>query len=337
MGRREIGAASPLHETAPGWEIEMMIHKMGGKLNRTGYRKVKSPFWRKAGVACMALVLAKAGGFSLSVQAAPATLKAPDATVYEQANEGSNAVGSLVEGNSFEYIGDVTAEDGSVWHQITTANGATGYIRGDRELELREEEPGPQGQEGQNEPEGQDAPAENGGDTTPAENGPGENGPTEGGQGVGENTGEAAGGTDEEMPEDDGTEETPEEGSGEDEEDPGDGDGMVAAGNMRNDQTKKYVLDVSAKVKERESFGEINTDIEGVKRKKAGADMTLMIGMSVLCFCAWAVIVCLSRMRRLKWGTDGEEVPDPGRRRVQRKIEKKKHNQKRKAKKYKKL
>lgn len=263
---------------------------------------------------CMSVGLAGTGCFLLPVQATPATLKSPDATVYEQTSEGSNAVGSLVEGSSFEYIGDVTAEDGSVWHQVTTANGASGYIRGDRELELREEEPVPESQEGQNEPEGQDAPAEDGGDTAPAGNEPPEgNAPEDNGDG------------------------TPEEGGGEEEENPGDGEPIAAARNLHNEQAKKYVMDTSAKVKEKGSLAEINAGARNMESKKAGIDTTLVTGMAVVFLCVGTVILCLSRMRKLKWETGVEGVLEPGRSRTQRKIEKKKHSQKRKVKKPKRL
>jgi len=66
--------------------------------------------------------------------AAPASLESSSAVIYGQAGEGSNAVGNLIQGSTFDYLGDVTAEDGSTWHKITTANGVTGYIRGDLAL-----------------------------------------------------------------------------------------------------------------------------------------------------------------------------------------------------------
>lgn len=312
--------------------MEMIIHKTGRELNRgglgrAGCRKAALRSRRMAGAACIVAGLACTGCFLLPAEAAPATLKSPDATVYEQADEDSNAVGSLVEGSSFEYTGDVTAEDGSVWHQVTTANGATGYIRGDRELELREEEPAPEGREGQNGPE------EDGGDTAPAENEPTDDGA------AGENAGEAAGGAEEETsegnaPEGSEDEETPEEGGGED---PGDDDAVAAARSLRNDQAKKYVMDSSMKVKERGSLAGTNTGVESVKSKKAGADTALIIGMAVVFCCIGTIILCLSGIRKLKWETGAEVIWDPAGSRAQRKTEKKKHSQKRKAKKSKRL
>ena len=100
---------------------KMIGQKSHGELNRGGYLRKTGGFWSAVGIVCTVLVIASTGPFLLLVQAEPATLRSPDATVYEQTNEGSNAVGNLVEGGSFDYIGDVTAEDGSVWHQITTS------------------------------------------------------------------------------------------------------------------------------------------------------------------------------------------------------------------------
>lgn len=108
-------------------------------------RKTLSVLLGTAGTVC---ILACIGGdLSLSADAASATLKAQDAVVYEQPDEESSPVGNLVEGSSFEYAGDVTAEDGTVWHQVATADGISGYIKGDLEMEIGEEEAFPEGQD----------------------------------------------------------------------------------------------------------------------------------------------------------------------------------------------
>lgn len=66
-----------------------------------------------------------------TVQAAPVSLDSSSAVVYGEADEESSAVANLIRGSTFDYQGDVTAEDGSVWYIITTADGVNGYIRGD--------------------------------------------------------------------------------------------------------------------------------------------------------------------------------------------------------------
>ena len=83
-------------------------------------KRVPEALWSMLGAAC---IFACTEGFALVADAAPATLKSEDAAIYEQADESSNPVGNLVQGSSFEYLGDVTAEDGTVWHQGSTADG----------------------------------------------------------------------------------------------------------------------------------------------------------------------------------------------------------------------
>lgn len=80
------------------------------------------------------------GGYALTAEAAPAVLNAESAVVYEQTSETSAPLGNLVQGGSFEYLGDVTAEDGSVWHAVTIQGGAAGYIRGDAAIEQKNTE-----------------------------------------------------------------------------------------------------------------------------------------------------------------------------------------------------
>lgn len=103
------------------------------KQHNRGSRHRKCLF-HKALLAVCVLILG--GCFVLRAEAAPATLQSSSAVIYEQTSEGSTPVGSLVQDSSFEYLGDVTAEDGSVWHAVATSTGVSGYIRG--ELEVRE-------------------------------------------------------------------------------------------------------------------------------------------------------------------------------------------------------
>lgn len=292
---------------------EMMIHKAEGKLNRTG-------FGNTVGVACMVCAAAAyvwIRSFTLSVQAAPAALTSPDATVYEQTDEGSSQVGNLVEGSTFEYLGDVTAEDGSVWHQVTTAGGVNGYIRGDKEIEITAEEEAASEEQG-----GQEASTgENAGE-------PAGNMPADGGENAGENTGEMPG-------ENGGGEERTEEGAGEElEEGIGEEleeDNAAAVINMQNNREKSYVLDPSGKIKERETAAGPDSGIQNGSRMKAGIDMPLILGILVIVFCAGTIRICLGKIRQLKCGGDSSGMTDVGRNRVHRKIEKKKRRKAKKA------
>lgn len=313
----------------------MIKRKSDRKMNRGRYTKTGLCFGRMVGTVWMAAVFAFAGCFALSAMAAPAALGSSDATVYEQANEGSNPVGNLVEGSTFEYTGDVTAEDGSVWHQITTAGGATGYIKGDREIEIREEEPASE-EQGE-----QEAPAGEGGEPETAENEPDE--AADGIEGnTGENTGDNPAGEDGEVPAGDGgdaleendgeDEETPEEGDRDMEEEPEDGN-ILAAINMQNNRKKNYALSTSEKIKDRGTFTRGNSGIPKVEGKKTGLDMTLIIGITVVLFCAEVIYTCLVRIKRLKWETEEGGTWDTGKSRIHKKAEKKKRSQKRKVKK----
>lgn len=75
----------------------------------------------------------------IEVEAVPATLDSDTAVIYEQPAENSSNVGSLVRDNAFEYVGDITAEDGSVWHEVITVNGISGYIKADIQMNMTEE------------------------------------------------------------------------------------------------------------------------------------------------------------------------------------------------------
>lgn len=63
--------------------------------------------------------------------AAPAALASASSVVHEAADENSNAVGNLVQGNTFELIETITAENGDTWHLISMSNGVQGYILGE--------------------------------------------------------------------------------------------------------------------------------------------------------------------------------------------------------------
>lgn len=78
------------------------------------------------------------GGSVLPVKAAPAVLDSASAVVYEQMSEASAPLQNLIQDESFEHLGDVTAEDGSLWHAVTTSGGISGYIRGDIEIRARQ-------------------------------------------------------------------------------------------------------------------------------------------------------------------------------------------------------
>ncbi len=123
---------------------------------------------------------------NIVVLAAPVSLESPSAVVYEQASEGSNAVGNLIQDSTFDYQGDVTAEDGSTWHMVTMANGVSGYIRGDLALSPVENGEAGTGAEAEGGEEGTDPETENGeaGADAGAENG-------EAGAGIGTENGEA--------------------------------------------------------------------------------------------------------------------------------------------------
>ena len=251
------------------------------------------------------------GSRSLSLQAAPATLTSADAAVYEQADEGSSQIGNLVEGSSFEYIGDVTAADGSIWHQITMSDGVNGYIRGDREMEIRTEEAAGEGQgeQGTAPEEGGDTPAENEAAAGGVEADAQEN------RGNGNEAGEAS-----------GENENPEEN-----EELEENETVAAVGNMQNNQEKKYVLDSSAKIKEREGSADSTITIVNKKGIKERIDKALLMGMAVVLFCTVTVYICLARIRMLNCGINDGRTLEAGKEKLHRKIEKKKRRKVKKA------
>ena len=314
--------------------------------------------WKAACLVGMAALLT-AGNESLmlTVYAEPAALRSAEATVYEQAGEGSNPVGNLVEGSTFDYIGDVTAEDGSVWHQITTSNGTTGYIRGDREIETGVEEPGagaegepeagnPEGQtppegeaapenpEGQNPPEGEGAvenpegqnPAE--GQVTPPEENGGERTNPDGDR-------NGAPGQEEDNPEEDDP-----DSEDSDEEDP---DGEASDGNggygVENHRTKSYSMGMTGRIKGKEdAVPAMKMDTESLDQGKSGIriDKTLFLGIVVIFFCAGIVHLCWKKISGMRPGAKEQEkrkAQEEAIAKIRKKSEKKKRSQKKKVRK----
>lgn len=105
---------------------ETKIQKMTTDKSR---RKLNSRIYRHLifGVVCVIIL---SFGSVLPVEAVPATLDSASVVIYEQPGEWSTPVGNLVQDGAFEYLGDVTAEDGSVWRSVS-AGGISGYIKGD--------------------------------------------------------------------------------------------------------------------------------------------------------------------------------------------------------------
>lgn len=282
------------------WKAEMMIHKALEKLHKRESSKERTGFRGMRYMVCMAAGV-WAGSFTLYVKAEPAILTSPDAAVYEQADEDSSPVGNLVEGSVFEYLGDVTAQDGSVWHQIQTAGGTAGYIRGDKEIEKEQEED----IEGTGQPTAK-APAEDGEGNEDRET-----------TGNGETADEAEGEEADEA----------EDGINKDYE-------PISNEPVQNNRSKKYSLNATAKIKERENGREIDTGAESAKRKNTGVDLTLIIGMAVIFFCSGTMYLCVRRIKTLKGKAGAQEAPDEGRSRTLKKAEKKKSSShKRKTKK----
>lgn len=88
---------------------------------------------------CLLSVMTVTGIPVIKAEAVPAMLAEDGASIYEQAAEDSANIGNLIRDNTFEYLGDVTAEDGSVWHAVTTSNGINGYLRGSVKIAAVEE------------------------------------------------------------------------------------------------------------------------------------------------------------------------------------------------------
>ena len=286
-------------------------------LSREGLGRGLLSFWKITGMACAVMASACTGSFLLAAKAAPAVLSSPDATVYEQADEGSNAVGNLVEGSSFEYIGDVTAEDGSTWRQITTASGAAGYIKGDREIEV--------GEEGAS-PEGRQAPV--GEDSLTAE---AEAGSEEGGAGAEAGSEEGAAEEDENRREEG---EPQADGDGLETPEDNDSDDLIMAdsSSRQNNRIKTYSLDTSGRIKENLSALSDGGTVKAQSRQAAGRiDLTLLLSTAVVLLGAITVFFFGRKMKRLRPGTGDSEATKESRNKTDRKNEKKTGNRKRRA------
>lgn len=101
------------------------------------------------------------------VNAAPAALVSPSSVVYETADENSNAVGNLVQGNTFELSGSITTEDGETWHLILMSNGVQGYMKGEVTTDIENTPPAEENDEDtegdeETEPETEEASTEEG-------------------------------------------------------------------------------------------------------------------------------------------------------------------------------
>lgn len=297
-------------------------------MGEQGRRKLKrNKKINKAGMAAAAILMCMVS-FTMFVEAAPATLRSSDATIYDQTNEGSNAIGNLVEGSNFEYVGDVTAEDGSIWHQITTSSGATGYIRGDREIEIGEEEPVTEGQGEENVPKGEPGAEEQnestgeGGDRASAENEPEE------GE---ERVPEQADGNGEEGANEDTSDEDNQASEEEQEE-----DGAVEAlgHSMENNRSKSYSLELTERVKERDNLALV-TDENVVSAKSVNKadklDKTVILGIAIMLFCGITVYFLERRVKYLILEMGGQKTACESRNRVHKKNDRKNGNRKRRA------
>lgn len=291
------------------------------KLNRRENPKAISLSGSLTGVRHIALAAVSAGFFTLPALAAPASLTSPDATVYEQTSEESNPLGSLVEGSLFEYIDDITAEDGSVWHQVITAGGVSGYIRGDREMEIIE---------GETVRENQEVPAAEDGDdneSVPEEQSESMLG-TDSGEAADRGDTEAGGGEDVENRE--GADREDAEG------DAGEGtDDSVAVTvmNMQNNQAKSYRLDTSEKIKQRRVLTEADSHIKETETTKrtSKTDTALLLGIAVIICCGIVVYLFWGRMKHLKPGKEEEGLRRENKNRVHKKNDKKNTARKRRA------
>lgn len=104
------------------------------KQRKQGGKRVK---YRQAAMAISSLFAVSLFIFgSIQANAKPAALVSPSAVVYETTDENSNAVGNLVQGNTFELKETITLESGMIWHSISMSNGAQGYVRGEVSTEI---------------------------------------------------------------------------------------------------------------------------------------------------------------------------------------------------------
>lgn len=240
-----------------------------GKFNRKRYGKSVRKFLYAVSIIAWAEV------FSLSVWAASATLESESAVIYEKPDEESTPTGNLVRGSAFEYLGDITAEDGSVWRQITIAGGIAGYIRGNIAIEGA--------QEASEVREVQEAFAE--GDALPDE------------ADMREEESEAAG----EAEEDGGQEDENFGKAGEKEKE--NGEEIIAAGKIENNRTKNYATGLSGKIKVKDGIAkDAERKIPEEEKVTAGLkiDITLFSGMGIVIACTIIIYILWIKIKRLR-------------------------------------
>lgn len=277
---------------------------------------------------------------NIAALAAPASLSSSSAVVYEQTSEGSNAVGNLIQDSTFDYLGDVTAEDGSVWHMVTMTNGVSGYIRGDLALspvENVETETGAGAEGGETGTDPQTGNGEAGAEAGAEQGAPGvDAGAEQGAPGAGD------AGTAGEAPTED--ENTVDEDADEEQE----GDEDALSENMaqpvygvENSRQKTYAADaLKSKIKQTESMpkSEEISEISGNTGFFGRLDKTLIFsGLVLMC----SFLMGTSFFKKLKRehvqpGEAGVDMPDGTARRYDKKNVRRKRKSRRKKNKKKK-
>ncbi len=286
-----------------------------------------------------AAVLWLAAG-NIVVLAAPASLESPSAVVYEQASEGSNAVGNLIQDSTFDYLGDITAEDGSNWHMVTMANGVSGYIRGDLVLSPVENGEAGTGAGAEGGEAGTDPQAGNGetGADAGAENGEAgvDAGAEQGAAGAG--GAEAAG---EEPTEDENTADEDADGEQEGEEDTLAGNITPPIYGAENNHQKTYATGaLGSKIKRVESVQEPEEVSESPVHTDffARLDKTLIFsGIALLCsFLVGSVFLKKLKKEYMQPGESRENISEGSARRYDKKSVRRKRKSRRKKNKRKK-
>lgn len=234
------------------------------------------------------------GGSALSAEASPASLTSGSAVVYEHTSETSAPLENLIQDGTFEYLGDVTAEDGSVWHAVKTAGGASGYISGDieiRALQTQQETPEHTGNEGNAGQAGNGANARQMGNEANAGQ-TGEQGAPAAQETAGEN---GAAGTEE-------SEDAETEGNAED-----DGEGApeetLQPRTVENNRVRTYAAEaLGKKIKDRENKEAENAGAERKaqdgERKSSGTDRTFLLCIMVSVLSAATAFIFLKKLER---------------------------------------
>lgn len=224
------------------------------------------------------------GGSALSAEASPASLISGSAVVYEHTSETSTPLENLIQDGSFEYLGDVTAEDGSVWHAVETAGGVSGYLRGDieiRALQTQQETP---------------EHTENEGNAGQAGNGANAGQTAEEGAAAQEMAGDngAAGTEESEDAEIEGNAEEDGEGASEE---------TLQLQTVENNRVKTYAAEtLGKKIKDRENMEAENAGAERKaqdgERQSSGTDRTFLLCIIVSVFSAATAFVFLKKLER---------------------------------------